>query len=588
MKILLVTLNDSVQDCAHTGTRWDSVVDLGWSGRETYRREGETLKCDVGSIYDLLDGEGHRRRLRDLLAVGLDQIVDSETVDWWDAFSPQVYHELERLLLLSALLEHLPKNAEIFASSPHSQLLLAESQNRTCVIQYLPRAPRAAGREPNFLGRFRNRLRTAFGNHPSRMVEIAFDKWDLDYRIRRRFAPSAKASSTPAILLPSAYVNVSRAQVAYAKLLPECRFLLVVTRHNGRLTELPENVELRTLASYAPGISRSTSDEGTRLLARWEAIRDTLAETNPLFRAANRLNCFQGFANFVKRGLGIRDAWRETLSREPISAVLSGDENNPYTRIPIWLAKARKMPTVFCDHGALNMSFGIRRPISDTYIAQGDMARDYFVSSCGLCAERIVVGAPRQHPSLSSSQNTRDRIVFYSEPYELSSGRTQALYAELLPELCSIAQRTNRKVIIKLHPFESLRLRQRLVNKVLSAEHRSSCELREGPITPELFARAWCSFTVESSVAVESTMNGVPCFLCSWFDSSWYGYGRQYAKYSAGIPLDSSQRIREVPQLLAKVEITEGTRDRLETPISPEELESVLSGGRTATPNDPA
>ena len=102
--------------------------------------------------------------------------------------------------------------------------------------------------------------------------------------------------------------------------------------------------------------------------------------------------------------------------------------------------------------------------------------------------------------------------------------------------------------------------------------------MREGPMTPDLFARAWCSLTVESTVAVESTLHGVPCFLCSWFDASWYDYGKQYAKYSAGYPLDSPQRIREIPQLLEQFHVTEATRQGLQTSITAEQLESVLAG----------
>ena len=172
----------------------------------------------------------------------------------------------------------------------------------------------------------------------------------------------------------------------------------------------------------------------------------------------------------------------------------------------------------------------------------------------------------------------RDWIVYYSESYELYSGRTQTFYAELLPELCLLASRMNRKVIVKLHPFESRRTRTAIIDRVLSAEQRSLVEIREGPMTPDLFARAWCSLTVESSVAVESTLNGVPCFLCSWFDPSWYDYGKQYAKYSAGYPLDSPQRIREIPQLLEQLQITEATRRSLQTPITPDHLEALLSG----------
>jgi hypothetical protein len=211
---------------------------------------------------------------------------------------------------------------------------------------------------------------------------------------------------------------------------------------------------------------------------------------------------------------------------------------------------------------------------------KGDMARDYSVGWCGLSASKIVVGGPSEaHTSSPSSNRTeRDWIVFYSEAYELSLGRTQTFYAELLPELCLLARRTNRKLIVKLHPFESLRMRKALVDRVLSAEQRSLVEMRGGKMTPDLFERAWFSLTVESSVAVESTANGVPCFLCSWFDASWYDYSKQYAKYFAGYPLDSPQRIREIPQLLEQFQITEATRQGLQTSISAEHLESVLSG----------
>jgi len=362
-------------------------------------------------------------------------------------------------------------------------------------------------------------------------------------------------------------------------MLPHRRFLLVVTRNNGRLQDLPGNVELRSLASYAPRSLPATGEECARLLSRWQNMQNDLFGTNSVLGLAHKLHWFDGFANFLKSGLGVRDAWREVLVREPIAAVLSADENNPYTRLPIWLARTRKLRTVFSDHGALNMSFGIRRPVSDTYLMNGEMARDYWVSWCGQSPDRVVVGgaAEVQNPLPSSSRTKRDWIVFYSECYELSSGRTQVLYAELLPELCSLAARMNRKVIVKLHPFESFRMRRALVDRVLSAEQRSLVEIREGPMTPELLSRAWCSLTVESSVAVESTLNGLPCFLCSWFDASWYDYGKQYAKYSAGYPLDSPQRIREIPRLIEQCQITEATRQSLQTSISPERLESVLS-----------
>ena len=574
MKILLVHPDDSVEVGTWAGTRWDLAIDLGWSGRHAYSQQTERLGFRVFSIYDFLDHDQNRSLMRDILALGSDQLVDSEAVDWWEVFSPYLYQQIQHLILSSALAKEIPANAEIFSSSFHFVTRALSLLLNREIRSFSPE------RQRGLKGRPRRYLQAGFALRPSQLVEIAFDKWDADYRLRRYFASRPATSSSPVTLLPSAYVNVSRAQVAYARMLPNRRFLLVVTRPSGRLKALPGNVELRSLASYAPRPLRSTDEECSQLLARWREVQSDLFKTNHVLGLASKLHMFDGFAGFVKLGLHVRDAWREVFVRAPITTVLSADESNTFTRLPILLARSRNLRTVFCDHGALGMSLGIRRPVSDTYLMSGDMARDYSVSWCGLPADKIVVGGPAEasHPVRPSDQTERDWIVFYSEAYELSSGRTQTFYAELLPELCSLASRTNRKVVVKLHPFESLRVRKLFVDRALSAEQRALVEIRQGPMAPDLFARAWCSLTVESSVAVESTINGVPCFLCSWFDASWYDYSKQYAKYSAGYPLESPQRIREIPELLKQFQVTEATRRNLHTSISPESLESVLSG----------
>ncbi|HSZ62033.1 MAG TPA: hypothetical protein VK828_09550 [Terriglobales bacterium] len=592
MKILLVHPEDSVDAEPWAATHWDFAVDLGWSGRAAYARQSEQLGFRIVSMSDLLDHEQHRCRIRDLLAVGLDQLIDSESldsesIDWWDVYSVHPYAQIEQLLRVSLLAEQIPAYAEIFATHPHVtvsalEILLRETNvaaTNAPKIKIFQPGPNTADREAGLRTLFRRYRKAASALRPSQLAEIAFDKWDAGYQLRRHFARSPKIASTPVILLPSSYGNVTRAQVAYARMLPHRRFLLVVTRPSGRLPLLPDNVEIRSLASYAPPPLPATDAELTRVLARWQKVQRDVFEQNTVLRLANRLHVFDGFAGFLKNTLRVRDAWREVFAREPITAVLSADEYNPHTRLPTLLAKSRKLRTIFCEHGALTMSFGIRRGVSDNYLVRGEMARDYYLNR-GLPAEKIVVGSPAHVVSPLPSPNSieRDWIVFYSEPFELSRSRTTNLYQELLCELCSLADGANRKVIVKLHPFESLKTRQALIDRVLSPDQRRLVEVREGPMTPDLFSRAWCCLTVESSVAVESTINGIPCFLCSWFDGSWYDYGKQFAKFSAGYPLDSPQRIREIPQLIEQIQITESIRQSLQTTISPEHLESVLSG----------
>src|SRR3982074_2301513 len=99
MKILLVHPDDSVEVGTWAGMRWDLAIDLGWSGRHAYAQQTERLGFRIFSIYDFLDHAQNRHLLRDILALGLDQLLDSESVDWWEGFSPYSCLPLQHLIL---------------------------------------------------------------------------------------------------------------------------------------------------------------------------------------------------------------------------------------------------------------------------------------------------------------------------------------------------------------------------------------------------------------------------------------------------------------------------------------------------------
>lgn len=301
MNILLVHPDDSVDAGPWAATQWDLVVDLGWSGLAAYARQSEKLGFRIVSLNDLLDHEQHRCRIRDLLAVGLDQLLDSESIDWWDVYSVHPYLQIEQLLLVSILAEQIPQRAEIFATRPHFtvtalEILIGEmkvADKKAAKIKIFQPGPDLANRDATLRARFRRYWKAASALRPSQLTEIAFDKWDASYQLRRHFAPSPNTMPTSVILLPSSYGNVTRAQVAYARMLPHRRFLLVVTRPSGRLPLLPDNVEVRSLASYAPPPLHATDAERTRLLARWQEVQRDVFEKNAVLHLANRLQRFR-------------------------------------------------------------------------------------------------------------------------------------------------------------------------------------------------------------------------------------------------------------------------------------------------------
>jgi hypothetical protein len=572
MKILLVHPEDSAEAGPWVQTSWDLIVDLGWSGSHCYAQQKQRLGCSIISVYELLDHGTHRDRLRELLAVGLNQLVDSESIDWWEVFSASLDHSVGQLLMLSALAERIPERAEIFATRAHaaSQMLGMLLQREIKILSEDPRDGLGA--------RTKRLVKKLIALHPAQFLEIALDKWDTDYQWRRHVSGRPLKSSEPVVLLPSSYQNVSRIQLAYAQMLPHRQFLLVVTRRSGSRVTLPPNVTLRSLAAYAPTLSPATEIECKDLLSKWDQLKETRFIPNRLLGLGVQQRTFDLFERVVKDGLRVRDAWRTVIADEPIAAVLSGDENNEVTRIPIILAKARNLRTVSCNHGAMNMTLAIRRQCSELYLTSGDMARDYMVEWCGLSANRVVMGAPQTGPKLTleAKKTKRDLIVVFSSPYEISSARTQSFYSEVLPELCALASQVDRKVVVKLHPFESPRIRKAMIDRAVTGANREIIKLRQGPMSSDLLERAWFTITVNSSVAVESTMNGVPCFLCTWFDGDWHDYGKQLAKYSAGYPLGSPREIQHIPELLGQIKITDATRRALNSPISPAFLDTIL------------
>jgi hypothetical protein len=529
----------------------------------------------------LADWQQDVRRIQHIFRIGDGRLVDDEGIDWWALLSPHAYQRFYEFLLLEKLAREIDPSPALFATREHP---LAHVLGK--LLGTKPAILSESGQSglSNRFSRYVRALRTLT---PAQIRMISGDKWDADYRVRRFFSRSRKLSSRrlrshATVLIPSSYRNVSRTAVAYARRAPESNFLLVATRVDGFINNLPNHVDSAPLAAYAPRPrNTSTEREIASLSARWKELQKNLLETNDkaLVHIAGLL---AGVPRSLSIGLRIRDAWRAVFEREKIETVLCGDENNWFTRLPVLLAKKRGVHTVHCSHGALDSNILLRGTCSDTYLAKGEMEKDYLVEQCRVPREQIVIGAPpdSHHASAGSPQNIeRTDIVFFSEPYELYAGRTESLYRELLVNLCAVARQHNRKVVLKLHPFESVKARSRLVDQVLDSADRRLVEVSCEPMSERLLQRAWFGLTVESSTAVECALAGVPSFLCGWFDLDLYAYARQYQKFGAAKILDNPADLLRVPNLIASWS-NQGASQRLADPITHENLSAVLQGRR--------
>ena len=532
MQVLLLHSEDDPLHGPWIGPHWDAVYDLARSGWAACERWSRVFCCPVRPIDALREGGSQIRRVRELLQFGLGRLLDREGLDWWELTALLVHQHLESLVLLRKLAEDLPPDVEVAITRDgfEAGALRVQLGKRLRVVTSPTASPRKGLRH--------------YGNRLSRLpsaqiLEILGDKYDTCYRLRRHWHRRRPRNSQPVVLLPTAYVNVSLMETAYAQLLPDHDFLLVSTRRSGRLREVSGNVQQAWLASYASAGGRG--EELRDLLERWAGLEKEIEAVPELVMLA-KLGFMNDFPRRFGDGLAIRDAWRRVMEIEPVRAVLCGDDANWYTHVPVLLAARRGLPTLVCHHGGLDGRYLIKTNHADVILAKGRMEADYLVNTCGVDPSQVEVGAPSA-PAYRGNQHTekRERIVFFSEPYEMSAGRTEEIYRDILPGLADLAGQGGRKLVVKLHPSENLRDRREIAQKILGREQTTLLEWVTGRLQPELLNRTWFGVTVLSSVAVDCVVHGVPCFVCDWLDLWPYGYVAQYRKFGVGMGLSAPE-----------------------------------------------
>ncbi len=574
MKILLVHSEDDPENGPWANLAWDHIVDLGLGGVNSYTRWTRQFHCPVTTLSSLRNGFGVFQRVRDLLGLGCGQLLDEYGLDWWEIMSILLHGELEALILLQRFAPTVGSGDEVHVSRPGLYTDLLQPLLATEVKVFPPRVSRTAGLA--HYARVSRKLSTR------QMVDVFWDKFDAGYQLRGRFARKRRASQRPAVLLPTAYVNVSRTGIAYAKTFPEENFLLVTTRRSGWLQNLPGNVKGAWLSSYAS--VRDRAAEQMEIERRWRCLLTELLKTAE-FDILDRMGYLQNFTKWIRHGLEVRDAWRNVLDTEPVQAVLCADDSNPYTRIPLLLAQARGLPNIACHHGALDGRCVFKRSYADVIWAKGKMEEDYLVRRCGVPREKVEVAAPLLPANWSAldaskRQELQPYLLFFSEASEASGGRPEEFYRDILPDLADLALATKRTLIVKLHPAESQRQRAGMLTRVLSAEQESVTRIESGPLTEELLGKAWFGITILSTVAMECAIRGIPCFLCKWLEFWPYGYVEQFIRFDVGIGLNDPSELQKIPQYLQEHAVSGDVRQNCWQPAAAGRLRERLTSSR--------
>ena len=572
MRVLVVDPEDSPRRGPWCRQHWDLVIDLGRSSRFSADLWSRQMGCSIVRSDLFRDGVEDLKSVRQMLAHGRRRLIDNEGIDWWALTSLLIAPQFEGALILKRVAQGIEPAAEIWATRTSWQTAMLsfylERELLTFSANALFRAARSIGRYAKIGRRFSR----------SEIKEIILDKYDPGYKWRGRFSlDQNRTQNVPVVLIPSAYENSSRISADYAGMLPDQQFLLVATRQGAKRFEAPPNLQVQDLWNYAK--TYSSALEINQILREWTRLRAELCEIAE-FEALSRAGVFHHFPGWFKNGIRVRDAWREALEREPVCGVLCGDDSNIYTRLPVLLAAQRKIPTVDFHHGAMDGRYLLKDLPCDIYLAKNAMERDYLLRVCGLPAEKVCIAAPA--PLYSASRDThlsKTSIIFFSEPYENAGMRAEEVYREVLPALSRLAREYALTLVVKLHPFESIKERKRLVKRLLPAQELKFVSVIDGPLSHGALSSAWFGITVESTTVLDCVNHGVPCFLMGWLTLSPYGYAQQYECFGVGHVLQSADEIAQIPVYADNFIF--GQRPGGWEKAHPETLRHWLGGGST-------
>jgi hypothetical protein len=541
MRVLLLHPEDRYPPAGSSG-RWDLIVDFGHASAGTHQEWSRRAGCRVLSIFDFCEDIEDLYRTRELLQFGMGQWVDRLGIDWWDVLSASITTSLLHLQIVHRLAPQVDSQCELYMSRaiPGARAL-AKILGRP--LHNL---------ESRFSATFRRTQRyfhVVSGFHPALIGQIVQDKFDSKHAVRSRLARRRPGSGRPMVLLPSAYANVSRTAVSYALDAPEDQFLLVTTRHIAELDSLPANVQMSSLDSYF-----GTRDESeiASLLEDWPALRLQLISRSPEFAAADAAGVLGQVPALLPWGMAVRDAWMRLFEAENFIACLTADDSNPYTRLPLMIAKKRGIPALACHHGALDYAMAVKTNYADFYLAKTEMERDYLRKVCRVSPEAIVDLAPASASSVQHSDvalSDKSWMVFFTEN-SISPWRGDQVYRELMPMLASLARTCGLKLVLKLHPFETRKSYEQWVKRYLPGES-GAVMVMTGVPSAELWRNTRFALTVQSSAALECHSRGIPVFLCGWLREPNCGYLEQYARFSVGRVLQSAAEIAEIPRFLA-------------------------------------
>ena len=228
------------------------------------------------------------------------------------------------------------------------------------------------------------------------------------------------------------------------------------------------------------------------------------------------------FETFMRRLLPIGlfssalfDDW--VAKAQPAALVVGNPVFEGYATLS---ARRSGIPTILLQHGVLGDYCQFWDPPVDHYIVRGQFWQD-FLSPAARKRARVLNPSPATVLSTSLHVD-RDSLVFLTAPYPQHEFWQEKDLDEILCVLLRAVEESQKELVIRVHPLESLsEYRGRVDRLARVAKRRARVRLSQGPGLERDLARAAAVLTYWSTVFLDCVRDQIPIISFGWHDFSF-------------------------------------------------------------------
>jgi hypothetical protein len=337
----------------------------------------------------------------------------------------------------------------------------------------------------------------------------------------------------------------------------------------ARRSDLPSVREVRQYADHIAIALRRT-----KLVGQASLLRDAYLAGNQFRHFAERL--------LPLLMLETRAARRFLDAVQPEMVIVG---NASFERTLLLQARKRRIPTVLLQHGVVHATYRVVDQPVDVFLSRGEFFRSLLFPSL---KDRTVVANAAQPTAAYATDarpDNRSDLLFVAGACDVMPFFHELDLEEIVRALIRAASREQRRLVVRVHPMDSVTAYKRMVTRVARKEPAAPrIVYSQGPGLEDVLRGSAVAVLYFSTVFLECLRLGIPILSFAWHD---FPYKREYEQ--RGI-FHFARNLKDLDEVAARglrgeLPANRGKLQELLAPTSPEVLADLFGAMAPHKPN---